>query len=271
MSAPERLRAAGTALIHRAGDGPELPVVLLHGIGSNAESWSAVLSALSHRVSAFAWDAPGYGDSEPLADPSPRPADYADRLRFILDELGLGQVVLAGHSLGCLFAGAFAARYPDRVRVLALLSPALGYGIGPGEPLPKGVQLRLDDLAALGPAGMAEKRAARLVHDAERKPEALAAVRRAMAAIRPEGYAQAVRALAAGDLLADARALEIPVSVTIGLEDVVTPPSNAQAVRAVLRHPLKARDLIGVGHAVPQEEPATVAKVLRGLATRALE
>lgn len=280
MSGVTTIRAAGTALLHRPGVGVGVgagtggapgdapPLVLLHGIGSDAASWSGVLAALDPAVAAFAWDAPGYGGSDPLPEASPRPADYADRLGSVLDALGVGAIVLAGHSLGCLFAAAFAARHPGRVRVLALLSPALGYGIPPGQPLPRGVGARLDDLAALGPAGMAEKRAARLVHGPERKPAVLEAVRRAMAAIRPDGYVAAVRALAAGDLLADARTLEIPVSVAVGAEDVVTPPANAEAVDAVLRHPLGRRLVADAGHALPQEEPATVAKLLHGLWSR---
>ena len=138
--------------------------------------------------------------------------------------VNLPRAVVVGHSLGCLFAARFALRHPGRVAALVLLSPALGYAVPPGAALPDAVQARIEDLAALGPAAFAETRAPRLVARAE----ALPGVRRAMAAVNPAGYAQAVHALAAGDLLADAALLDLPVLVGVGDADVVTPPANAQ-------------------------------------------
>ena len=239
-----------TALLRK--DGPGLPAVLLHGIGSDAPTWQGVMDRLPH---AIAWDAPGYGASPPVAAARPTPEDYARRLA----ELDLPRAVVVGHSLGCLFAARYALRHPDRVAALVLLSPALGYAVPPGAALPEAVQARIDDLDTLGPAAFAEKRAPRLVA----RMEALPGVRRAMAAVNPEGYAQAVHALGAGDLLADAALLGLPVLVGVGDADVVTPPANAQRLHAGLRHPIgPARLIPGSGHALPQEDPAATAALV---------
>jgi len=48
-------------LARDGGDGP--PVVLLHGIGSNAQSFAPLMEAFDPRSRMIAWDAPGYGDS----------------------------------------------------------------------------------------------------------------------------------------------------------------------------------------------------------------
>ena len=260
-----RERIAGIEVLRRPGIGGKVPMVLLHGIGSNAETWAPVTTALDPTIEALAWDAPGYGDSLPLAEAAPTPSHYADQLQLVLDRLGWDRIVLVGHSLGTLFASRYAATYPDRVLGLALLSPSLGYGVAQHAMLPPQVQARIDDLTALGPTAFAAKRAPRLVHRPEAKPEILASVQRAMAAVRPEGYAQAVRALGAGTLLDDARRIQAPCLVAVGVQDVVTPPDNARVVHNTLANRLPLELVEGSGHALPQEDPHRVARLLSDL------
>lgn len=257
------LELAGTKVLLRPGNGTT--VVLLHGIGSNAESWRPLMVSLPPGLCAMAWWAPGYGASRPVAAERPTPDDYAARLAEVLDTLGLPRVVLAGHSLGCLFAARFAATRPDRVAALALLSPALGYRVPPGAALPPTVQARIDDLATLGPAAFAQKRAGRLVAQAH----ALPAVARAMAEVNLPGYAQAVHALGAGDLLGDAARLRRAALVACGADDLITPPGNAEALHAALPHGSVLHLLPGCGHALPQEEPGIVGRMLAELAEAA--
>jgi pimeloyl-ACP methyl ester carboxylesterase len=251
----KRISVAGTELLHRAGEG--VPLVLLHGIGSDAESWLLLADALPD-VPLIAWWAPGYGGSAPLAKESPTPADYADRLAEVLDSMSLPRVVLVGHSLGCLFAGAFAAAHPRRVANLAFVSPALGYRIPADGALPSALQARLTELAALGAEEFAAQRAARLVHRAEAHEH----VRRGMARVNLAGYAQAVRALGAGDLLADAARIGRTALVAVGAHDAVTPPHNARALHAALPAGSTLHIVPEAGHALPQEAPAELAALL---------
>ena len=202
-------REAGIGFLRRPGTRRGDTIVLLHGIGSNAGSFEPLFGTLPEAFDAIAWHAPGYGGSRSVVASFPRPDDYADALLSFIDALGLERVTLVGHSLGCLFAGSFAARHPVRVSALALLSPALGYGVKAGETMPETVQGRIDELRALGARDFAAKRAARLVYQPEAKPAVLNAVREAMAAVDPVGYMQAARALGAGDLLADAASLSM--------------------------------------------------------------
>jgi len=254
-----RQAVAGIELLHRPGPGPTL--TLLHGIGSNATSWAATIAALPETLDVIAWWAPGYGQSEPVVPERPVPADYAARLLVLLDTLAKDRVVLAGHSLGTLFAARFAADHPARVAALALLSPALGYRVQRGEALPAKVQARIDELAELGPERFAARRAAQL----PRRPEVAAAAQRAMAEVRLPGYAQAVYALGQGDQLADANRITGRVLVGCGEQDSVTPPDHARRLHAALPAGTALRLVPDCGHLLPQEAPAEAAAMLAEL------
>lgn len=253
--------AAGIGYLRRSGSA-DRKLMLLHGIGSNAGSFSSLLAALPETIDAIAWDAPGYGQSAALDNQMPSPRDYADALAKFLDELELPSVAIAGHSLGALFAGSFARHYPDRVSGLALISPALGYGVTPGEVLPDGVQSRIDEVRELGPEAFARKRAARLVGDPQARPDIVAAVQQAMGAVNPAGYVQAVYALGAGQLLSDAASIRTPSIVAVGTRDLITPPQNARSAHAALANAAGYHEVPGAGHALPQEEPAALANIL---------
>jgi pimeloyl-ACP methyl ester carboxylesterase len=115
-----------------------LPVVLLHGIGSNADSFEPLMAAMDGSYPTLAWNAPGYGDSAPLAVEWPDASDYAAALNRLLAHLQIARCVLVGHSLGNLIAARYAVAAPEQVAALILISPALGYGAKKGAALPPG-------------------------------------------------------------------------------------------------------------------------------------
>lgn len=262
-------RAANVSFLRRMTDSRPAPkLVLLHGIGSNAQSFSALMQTLPLFVDVIAWNAPGYADSDALTIASPQPRDYAAVLAQLLDALELPSVVLAGHSLGALFAASFAANHPDRISALALISPALGYRVKPGMQLPPAVQERIDEIRNVGPRAFSVKRAPRLVHDAEHRAQVVAAVEEAMRSVHTEGYSQACRALGAGDLVADAARIRTPALVAVGAQDVITPPSNARRAHQAFAGRCVYREIESAGHALPQEFPQTVADLLAELVER---
>ena len=105
---------------HQTGMG--LPLVLLHGVGLRAESWGKQLSALANDHTLFALDLPGHGHSASLNGKAPTIADFADRVRQLVDEVVGAPVLVAGHSLGALIALDFAARHADRCSGVAALA-----------------------------------------------------------------------------------------------------------------------------------------------------
>lgn len=259
--------------------------VLLHGIGSASASWLMQLEAAAgdNKVRVLAWDAPGYGGSDALPMDEPVAADYVQRLWAWLDAVGAtataghstqdlctqdaatqgtpthSPVTLVGHSLGCLIAASAAAQAAHRIKKLVLLSPAQGYARATAAERAQKLNERLDNLARLGPAGMAQRRGAAML-----SPEASAAqvafVQSIMAQIEPKGYTQAVRLLVGGDLLTDLAAVNCPVVVASGSADTVTPPLGCKAAAAHIGAPYTS--FAGAGHACATEAFEAVSRLI---------
>jgi pimeloyl-ACP methyl ester carboxylesterase len=247
-----RRSAAGVSYLASESAGA-VPMVLLHGIGSNAASFEPLMAALDGSYPTLAWDAPGYGQSQPLAVEWPDASDYAAVLNRLLDHLQIGRCIVVGHSLGNLVAGRYACQAAKRVAALVLICPAIGYGAKKGAPLPPAVVARLEELDRLGAEKFAAKRAPGLVANPSGQPEVLSAVAAAMAAVRRPGYDQAARMLAGGRLIDDARRIEVPAAVITAAEDRITPPESGHFLYAALQQssPRHAfRIIANAGHAV---------------------
>lgn len=233
------------------GDGAAL--LLLHGVGSGSASWRAQFQGLASRFRLIAWDAPGYGESDGLPDAAPAAADYAAAALALADGLGLARFHLLGHSLGAIIAAALCRRNPDKVASLILTDPATGHGAAPAADRAARLAARLDAMATLGPAGLADKRAAALLSPTA-SAAAVAQVRAVMAGLRPDGYAQACRMLAAADIMVDAPAISRPTLVLCGSADTVTPEAGCRRIAASIPQ-ARYETLPGVGHASYVENP----------------
>ncbi|MEQ9643408.1 MAG: alpha/beta hydrolase [Alphaproteobacteria bacterium] len=104
--------------LHKLGAGPV--VVLLHE--SPRSSWALLPLAakLAERFTVLALDTPGFGLSDPLAEPRPDMSHYADGLAELFDAIGLERACLYGTHTGACIAMAFAERYPQRTTLAVL-------------------------------------------------------------------------------------------------------------------------------------------------------
>jgi 3-oxoadipate enol-lactonase len=201
--------------------------VLLHGLGGSRIGWEPQLAALSttHRV--IAWEAPGYGGSDPVA--SCTFDAYVDALAGLLDTVSPDAPVdLVGMSFGGMIAQYAAARFPQRIRTLTLLCTSPKFGLDGTDP-DEWRAHRLSGLEAAGsPSAVAPVILASLVGAGNEHvlPEAIAAMDR----VPLRGLLDSLRTIVAHDSRAILPTIEIPTLVLVGSIDEETPPAYGQAI-----------------------------------------
>jgi pimeloyl-ACP methyl ester carboxylesterase len=115
------LRTAGSVRYHTGGAGE--PLLLLHGLAGSTRNWVELLPDLLQRYRVVAVDLPGHAGSGRLPRGSST-NDFAAVAAAVLEQEGLGPVLVAGHSFGGLVAIRLAQSRPELVRGLLLVSPA---------------------------------------------------------------------------------------------------------------------------------------------------
>ncbi|CAN5909260.1 alpha/beta fold hydrolase [soil metagenome] len=95
------------------------PIVMLHAFPLNAKMWEAQTKALVDGYRIITPDYPGFGRSPyPPAQPDMR--FYAEKVRELIDNLELDQIVLGGLSMGGYVAMACLRLFPKRISGLIL-------------------------------------------------------------------------------------------------------------------------------------------------------
>ncbi|MFE5330605.1 alpha/beta fold hydrolase [Embleya sp. NPDC056575] len=107
------------------GDADLPPAMMIHGLGGSSLNWTELAAELRSDLSVELIDLPGFGYSAP-----PRNGDYSisahcRAVEGAILSLRKGPVHLFGNSMGGAVATRLAARRPDLVRTLTLISPAL--------------------------------------------------------------------------------------------------------------------------------------------------
>ena len=116
----------GDVFVRTGPVGGHEPALMVHGLGGSANNWTDLVALLAARVDSEAMDLPGFGHSPP--PPSTEGYRLGAHARAVvrrIEERGAGPVHLFGNSLGGAVCTLVAAKRPDLVRTLTLVSPAL--------------------------------------------------------------------------------------------------------------------------------------------------
>lgn len=99
--------------------------VYVHGLGGSSTNWTDLAALLAPHGEGLAVDLPGFGFSEPQPDFDFSLEAHAGFVARFVERLGAGAVHVLGNSMGGAISLLLAAKRPDLVRTLTLISPAM--------------------------------------------------------------------------------------------------------------------------------------------------
>lgn len=122
LSAPadSYVETNGLRLHCRDWGGEGCPVILLHGLASNARIWDFAAPLLAREARVVAVDQRGHGSSDRPEDAYSF-ADVTADLLGVVDALSFERAAIVGHSWGANVALHFAAAHPERTAGVALV------------------------------------------------------------------------------------------------------------------------------------------------------
>jgi pyruvate dehydrogenase E2 component (dihydrolipoamide acetyltransferase) len=227
------VEAAGLRLRYLdLGEGPGVPVLLLHGFGADLNTWMFTQPALAEGRRVIALDLPGHGGS--AKDVGAGDAESLSRVvGAALDALGIERGHLVGHSMGGAVTATLALRRPERAASLTLIAPAgLGSEINAGF---------IDGFVRASRRREATEVLGLLVYDPALVSRTM--VEDVLRYKRLDGVPAALTKIAEAwfpggrqslDLRERVAALSLPVQIIWGREDRIIPVSNAEALAARL-------------------------------------
>jgi pimeloyl-ACP methyl ester carboxylesterase len=247
-------------------------ILLLHGMAGSSQTWRSVIGPLSRKYRVVAPDLLGHGNSaKPRSDYSL--GAFAVFLRDLLDELGVAQATVVGHSLGGGVAMQFVYQHPDYCQRLILMSsgglgPDVGWTlrllsapgaelimpiIAPPPVLSAGERVRslFGKLGIQSPRGTEIWNAYSSFGDAETRQAFIRTLRSVV-----DYRGQAVSALNRLHVKAD-----MPIMAIWGDADTIIPVDHAYAVQQT-RPDVRLEVLTGVGHFPQVERPTEVVELI---------
>ena len=235
-------------------------VLLLHAFPLGLAMWDAQVEALAARFQVLRFDARGFGASPPGDGPLTM-EKIADDAAALLDHLGLSRAAVCGLSMGGYAALAMVRRHADRMRALVLCDTKAGAD----SPDQRSARAALaEKVLRQGSGAAAEANLPKLLGRTtqQERPQVVAAVRAIIEANPPRGIANALYGLAArADSSATLREVRVPALVVCGEEDALTPPAEAEALRAGIANS-RLQLIARAGHLSNLEDPAAFSAAL---------
>ena len=114
-------------VVHYEVFGRGRPVLFLHGWLGSWRYWYPTIEVVSSHFRTYSFDFWGFGDSNRTQRGPVSIQSYSDQVIRFMDEMGLDQVTLVGHSMGGMVALKTAINNPKRIsRVAAVGAPIDG-------------------------------------------------------------------------------------------------------------------------------------------------
>ena len=249
-----RLQTAADCWTEFDDVGAGMPAVLLHGFPLSRALWKPQLEDLQGQCRVIAPDFRGFGGTS-AALASVSVDQLADDIAALLDALKITQpAVIGGLSMGGYVALAFARRHSARLRGLILADTR-------AEADSPETKENRDKMIAFAKTHTAsdviEQMMPRLLgHETQvHHPEIAEEVRSIAGKQAPAGIVAALLAMRdRPDSTPGLSAIRVPTLVVVGAEDVVTPPSAAEAMVAAIPGSRYGK-IAAAGHLSNLEQP----------------
>jgi 3-oxoadipate enol-lactonase len=235
-----------------AGGGDALPIVFLHGVGSDKSVWHPQLAHFGARRRAIAFDYPGYGDSDPAPEGTTRD-DYAEAIRSALQTVGVERAHICGLSLGGVVAIALHHAAPALCESLILADTFAVH--------PDGRAIYERSLAGSGDlAAMAEARVDMLLGEPA-DPAVRSEVAETMSRIDPAAYCIGAEAVWLADQRDRAGAIAKPTLIIVGDQDLITPIDRSNELVDLIPD-ARMQVITGAGHLTNLEKPREFNRII---------
>ena len=239
------------------------PLVFLHGVGGSHAVWDRQLPYFAARgYEVRAWDQPGYGGT-----PAVDPYDLEQVSAALERQLPVAPVVLIGHSMGGFVAQEAYARFPGRIRALALCFTSAAFGGGSSEFARQFIAARIGPLDEGKTMAEIAAKVIPAMRGARSHDDGVALAQRVMAEVPPDTYRKAVHLLTTFDQRARLPAIRVPTLLVAGSDDRVAPAAVME--RMAQRIPgAEFVQLEGCGHLGPMDQPDSFNEALAAFLQR---
>lgn len=207
------------------------PLVLIHGVGMNADAWYPQMACLSQTFRVIAVDMPGHGESEGFSHAATL-QDYVQWLAAFLHTQPETRFAIAGHSMGALITAGIAIDFPQLVSEAIVMS-----GVFKRSAEARDAVLQRARELANGDAQL-DSPLARWFDDTPGERQLRQQVGGWLQQVNRQGYARAYQAFAAGDRTYSDRwhEIECPVLAITGELDANSSPQMARAMAGAAPH-----------------------------------
>lgn len=251
-------------LINFERTGAGQPLVLVHGVGANLQSWDEVADELKADFDVIRLDLRGHGQSASISETISIDG-FATDVIAVMDAANVAKAALVGFSLGGLIAQRLAVGWPDRFDHVVLLSAV-------ADRTPEERQKVVDRLSMIRQGGIETVLGA--AHDrwftesfARAHPEVIEQRMAELRAVDLPSYLEAYRVFGQTELVDTLHAITHPTLVMTGEFDQGSNVRMAETMRRLIPNS-ELKILPRLKHSVLVEASAPIAGHVREFLTR---
>lgn len=246
-------------IVHYEVYGRGRPVILLHGWLGSWGLWQETMAFLGHEYRTYALDFWGFGESGKKQS-TYQVNDFVNMVDEFMEQLGITQAPLVGHSMGGTVSLSVAIQYPHRVSKVAVIgSPIHGSSLAP-----------LLKLAGYRPIGI-------LVHNMmwalklgikystpliTTDPRWFSMVAQDLDRTTVESFLISISSLRNTDLTNKLNDIRMPVMGIYGDKDVIVAPDQWKPLKKAIAH-ARIERFSKAGHFPMLDQPRQFQKTLR--------